>query len=116
MHYQEQPHGECKLVRCTRGAIYDVIVDLRPGSASYCSWFGVELTQDNGLVVYVPEGVAHGFVTACEGTEVAYQISAPYSPDHARGVRWDDSAFGIEWPFEPRVISARDRSYPDFDP
>lgn len=114
MHYQADPHGETKLVRCTRGAIYDVIVDLRPASATYCRWFGIELTADNGVMLYIPTGVAHGFLTLAEATEIAYQMTAPHMPSHARGVRFDDPAFAIRWPAAPAVVSDRDRSHPDF--
>ena len=119
MHYQLAPHGEAKLVRCTRGAIYDVAVDLRPDSPSYMSWFGVELSADNGYALFVPEGCAHGFQTLVDASEVHYQISTPWVPAAARGVRWDDPAFGIEWPAPPpegRTMAARDAEYPDFTP
>jgi dTDP-4-dehydrorhamnose 3,5-epimerase len=112
MHYQAHPYGESKLVRCTQGAIYDVAVDLRADSGAYCNWFGVELTADNHRMLYVPEGVAHGFQTLEDSSEVFYEISRPYTPDAARGVRWDDPAFGIRWPEAPRVISKRDRNHP----
>lgn len=116
MHYQVEPHGECKLVRCTRGAIYDVIVDLRGGSGSFRAWYGIELLPDNGRMLYVPRGVAHGYQTLEDGSEVSYLMSREYVPTHARGVRWDDPAFAIEWPPAERVISKRDRSFPDFAP
>jgi dTDP-4-dehydrorhamnose 3,5-epimerase len=116
MHYQAAPFEESKLVRVTRGAIHDVLVDLRPASPTYCRWFAAELTADNRRALHVPPGVAHGFLTLVDGSEVSYQISQRYSPAHARGVRWDDPAFGIEWPAAPRVISERDRTYPDFAP
>lgn len=116
MHYQAAPYGECKLVRCTRGAIFDVAVDVRPSSSAYRSWYGVELSEDSGLAVYWPEGVAHGFLTLKEASEVLYQISAPHEPSAARGVRWDDPAFSVAWPAEPRIISERDGNYPDFIP
>jgi dTDP-4-dehydrorhamnose 3,5-epimerase len=117
MHYQEAPHAEDKLVRCTRGAIYDVIVDLRPGSPAYCRWFGIELTPDDGRELLIPKGCAHGFQTLADATEVHYQMSYPFVQGAGRGVRWDDPAFGIEWPpAERRVISERDASYPDFQP
>jgi dTDP-4-dehydrorhamnose 3,5-epimerase len=116
MHYQADPHGEPKLVRCTRGAIYDVIVDLRPDSSGYRSWHGVELAADNARMLYVPTGVAHGFQTLESGSEVSYQMGHEYVSDSVRGVRWNDPAFSIEWPpAERRVISERDRSYPDLD-
>jgi dTDP-4-dehydrorhamnose 3,5-epimerase len=115
MHYQAAPHAECKIVRCTRGAVFDVIVDLRPGSDTYTRWFGVELTADNGRSLYVPEGFAHGFQTLEDSTEVLYVMSHHYVPDAARGVRWDDPAFGIDWPAaDARVMSERDAGYPDF--
>ena len=119
MHYQAAPHGEAKLVRCTRGTIYDVAVDLRPESPSYLRWFGLKLGADEGLAVFIPEGCAHGFQTLEEASEVLYQISTPYVPEAARGVRWDDPAFGIEWPPPPpqgRTMSQRDAEYADFLP
>ncbi len=114
MHYQEAPHGETKLVRCSRGAIFDVAVDLRPESATYRRWFGLELSDENGRMLSIPEGVAHGFLTLTAGAEVLYQMSDVYVPTAARGVRWDDPAFGIDWPESPQVISSRDRTFPDF--
>jgi dTDP-4-dehydrorhamnose 3,5-epimerase len=114
MHYQAEPHGEAKLVRCTRGGIFDVLVDLRADSPALCRWTGHELTAENRHMLYAPVGTAHGFVTLADDTEVLYQMSHPYVPDAARGVRFDDPAFGIEWPLAPAVISERDRSYPDF--
>jgi dTDP-4-dehydrorhamnose 3,5-epimerase len=116
MHYQRPPHAEAKLVRCTRGAIHDVIIDLRPGSATYLGHFAVRLDEDNRTMLYVPEGFAHGFLTLADGTEVTYQMSAEYSPDHGAGVRYDDPAFGIRWPELVQVIVERDRTYPDFRP
>ena len=112
MHYQAAPHEEAKLVRCTRGAVYDVCLDLRPDSATFRQWHGETLTAENGVALYVPEGCAHGFLTLEDATEVFYMISAPYAPDAGRGVRWDDPAFGIEWPAEVRVIHPRDAAYP----
>ena len=113
LHYQASPHAEVKLVRCTRGALYDVIVDVRADSPTYLSWFGVELTAENGHMVYIPEGVAHGFQTLADGTEVFYQISKEYAPDAARGLRWNDPALGIEWPeAAERILSEKDRSWP----
>jgi dTDP-4-dehydrorhamnose 3,5-epimerase len=114
LHYQVAPFEEAKQVRCTRGALYDVVVDLRSGSPTFRRWFGALLTADNRTMLYVPEGVAHGFLTMVDDTEVFYQISEFYAPECARGVRWDDPAFGIEWPARPLVISDRDRSHPDF--
>ena len=113
MHYQRPPHGEAKLVRCTRGAIHDVIVDLRPDSPTYLQWIGVDLTADNRRMLYVPEMFAHGFVTLEDDTEVTYQVSEFYTPGAEGGIRWDDPALGIEWPVEVRVISEKDRSWPD---
>ena len=114
MHFQSAPHAEAKLVRCTRGAIYDVIVDLRPDSPTYKRWSAAELTPDNDLMLYVPEGFAHGFQTLRDGSEVFYQMSAPYARDSAAGVRWDDPAFGIDWPLPNPILSDRDRTYLDF--
>ena len=115
MHYQAAPHAETKLVRVTQGAIFDVIVDLRPQSKTFKRWFGAELSADNRRALYIPEGFAHGFQTLSDGAEVFYQISPAYVPDAARGVRWDDPAFGIDWPKAARrILSERDRSYPDF--
>jgi dTDP-4-dehydrorhamnose 3,5-epimerase len=114
LHYQARPFEEAKLVRCTRGAIYDVVVDLRTGSPTFGNWIAANLTADNRHMMYVPEGCAHGFLTLEDATEVFYQISQVYSPESARGVRWDDPAFGIAWPANVEVISERDRTYPDF--
>lgn len=117
MHYQRAPHAEAKLVRCTRGAILDVIVDLRPGSPTHARWLGVELTEENRSALYVPEGFAHGYQTLTDGTETLYQVSAAYAPGAEGGVRWDDPAFGIEWPdADPRIVSDKDRAWPDYDP
>lgn len=113
MHFQAAPHAEAKLVRCTRGQLYDVIVDLRRESPTYCRWEGVELDAARRNALYVPEGFAHGFISLEDETEVFYQISHAYHPESARGVRWDDPAFGIRWPAAPSVISERDRGYPD---
>jgi dTDP-4-dehydrorhamnose 3,5-epimerase len=115
MHYQLAPHAETKLVRCTRGAIYDVIVDLRPQSPKFKDSFGIVLTAEKRNMLYVPEGCAHGFLTLEEGTEVFYQISEFQSPESTRGVRFDDPAFGIAWPEKIEVISERDRNYPNFE-
>ena len=111
MHYQVAPYEEAKLVSCIRGAIYDVIIDLRAGSPTYCQWFAVELTAENYKLVYVPEGFAHGFQTLEEDTVVFYQMCEFYHPECALGVRWDDPAFGIEWPIKQLVISSKDQSY-----
>ena len=115
LHYQAAPHEEAKLVRCTAGAIFDVAVDLRPDSPTYTRWFGVELSADNRLALYIPEGCAHGFLTLADDSEVLYQISELWAPDAARGVRWDDPAFRIRLPGEVVVINERDRTYPDFE-
>ncbi len=114
MHYQAAPFPEAKLIRCTRGAIYDVIIDLRPESPTFKRWVAVELAADNHRMLYIPEGFAHGFQTLEDQTEVFYQMSEFYAPESARGVRWDDPAFHIAWPPGERIISERDRSYPDF--
>ena len=114
MHYQAAPYEETKLVRCTRGAIYDVVVDLRPQSPTFAQWVGVTLTAEDRNMIYIPEGCAHGFLTLEDDCEVFYQISQFYCADAARGVRWDDPSFGIMWPAQPRLISERDRTYPDF--
>jgi dTDP-4-dehydrorhamnose 3,5-epimerase len=116
MHYQKEPYPEAKLVRCCSGAIYDVLVDLRPTSPSYCKWFAVELTAANRKMLYVPEGFAHGFQTLADDTEVFYQISESYRPEYAQGVRWDDPQFGIEWPIRDPIISQRDRTFADHKP
>ena len=115
MHFQQDPFAQIKLVRCTRGALLDVIVDLRPGSKTFCRWTGIELSADSRRMIYVPRGFAHGYLTLADDTEAHYNVSAGYAPDHATGVRWDDPAFGIDWPFEPTVISPRDREWPLFN-
>jgi dTDP-4-dehydrorhamnose 3,5-epimerase len=112
MHYQVSPHEETKVVRCTAGAIYDVIVDLRQDSPTFRRWVSAELNAENRLMMYVPEGFAHGFQTLCDGTEVLYQMSEFFCPESACGVRWDDPAFGIEWPRAERLLSDRDRLFP----
>jgi dTDP-4-dehydrorhamnose 3,5-epimerase len=115
LHYQAPPYAESKLVRCVRGSIYDVVVDLRPESPTYCAWYGIELSASNSRMLFISAGLAHGFQTLEDDTEVLYQMSAEYSPEHARGVRWDDAAFGIEWPdTDRRTLAERDRSYADF--
>jgi dTDP-4-dehydrorhamnose 3,5-epimerase len=116
MHYQARPHAETKLVRCTAGAVYDVIVDIRPSSATFRRWFGTELTAGNRLALYIPEGVAHGFISLSDETELLYMISPEYVPESARGFRWNDAAIGIEWPLAPAVMSARDAGLPALDP
>lgn len=114
MHFQIAPHAEAKLVRCTRGAVYDVIIDLRPDSPTYREWVGVELTADNHRMLYVPEGFAHGYQTLTADTEISYQTSQFYHAEAARGVRHNDPAFGILWPRKVELISEADRSWPDF--
>lgn len=115
LHYQIDRYAETKLVRCTRGAIYDVAVDMRPQSATFMQWVGSELTATNRRALHIPEGCAHGFLTLEDETEVFYQISEFYRPEAARGVRWNDPAFAIVWPETVEVISDRDRAYPDFE-
>lgn len=114
LHYQRAPHEEVKIVRCTRGRVFDVVVDLRPDSPSYMAWHGVELTPENGKMLYVPEGCATGYFTLEDDSEIYYNTSEFYAPDAATGVRWNDPAFGIEWPGEPVVMSDNDVSWPDF--
>jgi dTDP-4-dehydrorhamnose 3,5-epimerase len=116
LHWQESPHGETKLVRCTNGAIWDVIIDLRPESPTYTRHIGVELSAKSGRALYIPEGMAHGFVTLVDGSEVLYQMSAYHEPAAARGVRWNDSAFDISWPITDPILHPRDAAYPDFIP
>lgn len=116
MHWQAAPHGEGKIVRCTRGAIFDVIVDLRPTSRTYLANLGFELDADNRRALYVPPGLAHGFLTLTDGTEVLYQMDTAYVPDAARGARWNDPAFAISWPHEPEVINDRDATFADYAP
>ncbi len=114
LHFQRPPHAEVKVIRCIRGAIWDVIVDLRPHSATYMKWFGIDLTAGNRRTLYVPENFAHGYITLESETETFYQVSEFYSPDHEAGIRWDDPAIGITWPIEPLVVSAKDAAHPDF--
>ena len=114
MHLQTEPFAETKLVRCTRGAIWDAIVDLRTESPTYLKHFAVELSAQNRQMLYVPENFAHGFITLEDETEIFYQMSELYAPDHAVGYRFDDPAFGIQWPVPVTVISERDRTYPDY--
>ena len=114
MHFQANPYEEAKLVRCTRGAIFDVIADIRKHSDTYRRWIGVELTAENRRMLYVPKGFAHGFQTLEDASEVFYQMSDMFRPEASRGVRWDDPAFGIKWPLPDPTVSARDGGYPDF--
>lgn len=113
MHYQDIPYSETKLVRCTRGAIFDVIIDLRKNSETYKKWIGIEITEENRKMIYIPSGFAHGFQTLRDNSEVFYQISEFYNPEYAKGVRWDDESFKIKWPIETIIISDRDQSYKD---
>lgn len=113
MHFQREPFGEDRLVRCSGGAIYDVIVDLREGSPTFLRWAAYELSAQNGLSVFMPKGFAHGFQTLTDGAEVFYQMSTPYVPDAASGVRWDDPAIGIRWPLAVSSVSKKDRTWPD---
>jgi len=114
MHYQLPPHSEVKLVRCTMGAILDVIIDLRPRSETYKHWFSIELSAENRRLLYIPKEFAHGFLTMCDGAEVFYQISEFYVADSTDGIRWDDAAFSIRWPEKPRHLSVKDQQYLPF--
>jgi len=116
MHFQRPPFAEAKLVRCTRGAVHDVIIDLRRDSKTFLGHLGVILDAESRRMLYVPEGFAHGFLTLTDDAEVTYQISARYSPEHASGVRWNDPAFGIQWPGPVVLVNERDRTYPDYRP
>jgi dTDP-4-dehydrorhamnose 3,5-epimerase len=115
MHYQAAPHEENKVVSCRRGAVYDVVIDIRPSSSTYRRWMALELVAEEGTALYVPKGCAHGFLTLADETVVDYDISEYFEPAAARGVRFDDPAFAIEWPSRPVVVSERDRGYPAFD-
>ena len=112
MHYQVEPKAEAKLVRCTRGSVHDVIIDVRPESTTCYQWVSVKLSADNHRMLYIPEGFAHGFQTLEDDTEIFYQMSELYSPEHAHGLRWDDPVFGIDWPLENKIISDKDKSHP----
>ena len=116
MHYQLRPATEVKLVRCIRGALYDIILDLRDGSPTFGRHFGTQLTGENRKMLYVPKGFAHGFITLEDDTETFYFVDEFYSPERERGIRWNDPSFGIQWPLDPVVISEKDSSHPDFDP
>lgn len=116
MHFQRAPHQEVKLMRCIRGSIFDVIIDLRPDSPTYTQWVGVELSAENHRMLYVPQGFAHGFQTLTDHSEVFYQVSEFYTPSSEGGVRWNDPAFGIEWPLAVSVISDKDQRWEDFTP
>ena len=112
MHFQTAPHGQAKIVRATRGALLDVIVDLRPDSPTWRQWESFELTADNHRMLYIPAGLAHGYLTLTDDAEMFYQASSPWAPQAEAGVRWNDPAFGIKWPFEPTVISEKDQTWP----
>jgi dTDP-4-dehydrorhamnose 3,5-epimerase len=116
MHYQLAPKAETKVVRCIRGALYDIILDLRDGSPTFGQNFGAELTAENRRMMYVPKGFAHGFFTLADDTEAFYLVDESYAPESERGIRWDDPRFAIRWPAQPNVISDKDRNFPDFDP
>jgi dTDP-4-dehydrorhamnose 3,5-epimerase len=111
LHFQADPHAEDKLVRCTAGAIFDVIVDLRPDSPTCRRWMGLELTADNRRALFIPRGFAHGFITLTDGAEVLYMMSVPHAPGYSRGIRWNDPALAIDWPLEPQYMTARDAAY-----
>lgn len=115
MHYEAAPHAEAKLVRATRGAIFDVAIDLRTDSPTYLRWTGAELSADNGRALLIGKGMAHGFITLEDDTDVLYQIDRIFEPGHGRGVRWNDPRFGVEWPVTPLVISERDAAYPNHE-
>jgi dTDP-4-dehydrorhamnose 3,5-epimerase len=114
MHFQKPPYEETKVVRCTMGAMFDVIIDLRPDSPTFKQWLSFELNAENRSMLYIPRGLAHGFLTLEDNTEVLYQMSDRYVPESAAGVRWNDMAFGIQWPETPRIISVKDQEYTDF--
>ncbi|MFJ1309551.1 dTDP-4-dehydrorhamnose 3,5-epimerase [Agrobacterium tumefaciens] len=116
LHYQLPPSGEVKVVRAIRGALYDVIVDLRAGSPTFGKWFGAELSAENRMMMYVPRGFAHAFITLTDDTEALYLVSDFYAPECERGLRFNDPALGIEWPIEPVEVSEKDRAWPDFNP
>ncbi len=116
MHYQLAPKAETKMVRCIRGSLFDVIIDLREGSETFGKYHGVELSAENRTMFYVPKGFAHGFITLEDNTEAFYFVDEYYAPDCERGIRWDDPRFGIAWPLKPEVLSEKDTSHPDFDP
>ena len=114
MHYQKEPNAESKLVQVTQGSIFDVIIDLRVRSPTHKTWFGLELTSDNGKMLYIPHGCAHGFVTLADDTDVHYQMTEFFYPESAAGVRWNDPSFSITWPLDPQVINTRDNQYEDY--
>lgn len=114
MHYQAQPYAETKIVRCTRGRIFDAIIDLRPDSKTFKKWLGFELSEENRKMLYIPKGFANGFITLEDHCEISYQMDQVFKPEYARGIRWDDRAFKISWPMEPKVISVKDLSWKHF--
>lgn len=116
LHFQLAPAAEVKVVRCIRGAVWDAIVDIRPDSPTFRRWFGAELSAENRRMMYVPRGFAHAILTLADDTELLYLVSDSYAPQWERGLRWNDSAFSIEWPIEPTEMSDKDRAWPDFDP
>jgi dTDP-4-dehydrorhamnose 3,5-epimerase len=116
MHYQLAPKGEDKVVRCIKGSLYDVIIDIRPESETFGEWFGIELSAENRKMLFVPKGFAHGFITLEDDTEAFYLVTEYYAPEAERAIRWNDPKFGIEWPIEPTIISEKDLNHPDFDP
>lgn len=116
MHYQMHPHSETKIVRCIKGALYDVVLDLNTNSPTFGQSYGVELSDDNRKMMYVPKGFAHGFLTIQDETEAFYLVSEFYAPQSERGIRWNDPKFGIKWPFDPVVVSDKDKNHPLFDP
>jgi len=114
MHYQKSPHSETKIVRCTRGSLYDIAIDLRPGSPTFKKWFGTELSDSGNKMLYIPKGFAHGYLTLQDKTEIQYMVSECYTPSSEKGVRYNDPAFNIKWPIEPKIISKKDKNWPDF--
>ena len=116
MHYQLHPKAEDKIIRCISGEIFDVIIDLRQDSQTYCKWYGIELNSENRKMIYIPQGFAHGFISLKENTEIFYLVTEFYSPELERGIRWNDPKFNIHWPIEPHIISDKDNNHPDFDP
>ena len=116
LHYQTEPYEEIKMVRCIQGAIFDVIIDLRPNSKTYCQWYGVELSADNRTLLIVPKGCANGYQTLFDDTETIYFVTEFYSPEHEGGIRWNDPLFNVKWPISDPIISDKDKSFPDFKP
>tara|TARA_B110000003_G_C16614884_1_gene520928 strand:- start:410 stop:940 length:531 start_codon:yes stop_codon:yes gene_type:complete len=114
MHYQKSPYQESKFIRCIKGSIYDVVIDLRKNSPTYCHWFGIELNDKNRTALFVPKDFAHGFVTLADDTEVIYLVSQSYVPNAEKGIRWDDPFFAIDWPISPSLVSSKDAQWPDF--